>query len=147
VRRFLREWDRLMIYLLLATYGAYSTVYPIVSFERAAPHWAEILLGSEFAIAGVLLIIGMGRRRGYRLAGLGVVAVGLSTISLSVAIVGGTRVLGYAFLFGAFAMQSIFDIRREQATKRDAKRSNDDEVIRRELEELARTANNGGTER
>jgi hypothetical protein len=147
VKRILREWDRFAIYALLAAYGLYSTVYPIVSFETAAPHWAELLLGAEFSAAGLLLIAGMGRKPGYRMAGLVVVAIGLTTISLSVAIVGGTRVLGYAFLFGAFAMQSVFDIRREQATKRDAKRSRQNEEIRRELEQLAHTASNGGTER
>lgn len=111
------DWDRLLIYVLLMAFGAYSTVYPIVSLERSAPYWAEVTLGIEFFLAGCLLIAGMGRRRSFRMAGLLVVAIGLSTISVVVALSGGTRVLAYAFLFGAFAMQSVYDIRRERLEK------------------------------
>lgn len=108
------QWDKLGMYLLLMAYGGYSIFYPIVSVQRAAPNWAEILLGTEFLVAGLLLVIGMGSKKGYRMAGLFVVAIGLFTISGLLAIVGGTRVLAYAFLFGAFAMSSVYDIRRER---------------------------------
>lgn len=129
-----RDWDRLGIYLLLMAFGAYSTVYPIVSFERASPYWAQILLGMEFFTAGILLMVGFEGRRKFRFAGLLVVAIGLSTISLVVAIQGGTRVLAYAFLFGAFAMQSVSDIRRERRTQQDEKQQV--EALAEELVEL-----------
>jgi hypothetical protein len=129
-----RDWDRFGIYLLLMAFGAYSTVYPVVSFERAAPYWAEILLGVEFFMAGILLMIGFEGRRRFRFAGLLVVAVGLTTISLVIAIQGGTRVLAYAFLFGAFAMQSVSDIRRERRTQQEEKQQV--EALAEELVEL-----------
>lgn len=129
-----REWDRLGIYLLLMTFGAYSTVYPIVSFERAAPYWAEILLGIEFFIAGVMLMIGMTGKKKTRMLGLIVVAIGLGTISLVIGVVGGSRVLAYAFLFGAFAMQSVSDIRSERR-ERQAKKD-EVEALAEELVEL-----------
>jgi hypothetical protein len=117
MRGILREWDRLGIYLLLMAYGGYSIAYPIISFERAAPHWAELMLGVEFSLAGILLVAGL-KKPSARLVGLLVVAIGLTTISLSVLLVGGTRVLAYAFLFGAFAMQSVYDIRKERQKRR-----------------------------
>jgi len=131
----LRQWDRLGIYLLLMAFGAYSTVYPIVSLERSSPYWAELTLGIEFFVAGAFLIVGMGRREGYRMAGLFVVAIGLTTISLVVAVSGGTRVLAYAFLFGAFAMQSIHDIRMERRN-RQARKTEERELVH-ELVDLA----------
>lgn len=133
--RFKQDWDRLSIYVLLMAFGAYSTVYPIVSLERSAPYWAELTLGIEFFVAGVCLIIGMGRWPGFRMAGLLVVAVGLSTISLVVALSGGTRVLAYAFLFGAFAMQSVYDIRKERRDRQA--RKTEEEELARELALLA----------
>jgi hypothetical protein len=117
-----REWPRLGIYLLLMAFGAYSTIYPIVSFERAAPYWAEIMLGVEFFAAGGLLMLGMMGHKKLRLAGLLVVAVGLTTISLVIAFAGGTRVLAYAFLFGAFAMQSVSDILSERRERQEEKK-------------------------
>lgn len=138
----LKQWDRFGIYLLLMSYGAYSTVYPIVSFERAAPHWAEIMLGVEFFASGLLLMLGMSRSA-YRMAGLLVVCIGLTTISVSIAIVGGTRVLAYAFLFGAFAMQSIHDIRQE---RRDKKKKRDEELkLVAEIVQLVNGANEGAS--
>lgn len=130
-----REWDRFGIYLLLMAFGAYSTVYPIVSFERAAPYWAEMMLGIEFFIAAVLLMIGLTGRKKFRMAGLLVVAIGLTTISLVVGIQGGTRVLAYAFLFGAFAMQSVSDILTERR-KRQAEKQ-EELALAEELVELA----------
>jgi hypothetical protein len=130
-----REWDRFGIYLLLMAFGAYSTVYPIVSFERAAPYWAEIMLGIEFFIAAILLMIGLTGRKKVRMAGLLVVAIGLTTISLVVGIQGGTRVLAYAFLFGAFAMQSVSDILTERR-KRQAE-IQEELALAEELVELA----------
>lgn len=132
---FMKQWDKVSIYLLLMAFGAYSTGYPIISFERVAPHWAEIMLGVEFFVAGLFLLLGLGKRKGFRLAGLWVIAIGLSTISLSIGIVGGTRVLAYSFLFGAFAMQSVHDIRAE---KQDKKLRKEEAVqLTHELIELA----------
>lgn len=126
------EWDRLAIYALFMAFGVHSVTYPIVSFEKSAPHWAEIALGVEFFIAGVCLIVGVHpRRRGYRMAGLVVVALGLFTISLIIALSGGTRVLAYAFLFGAFAVDSIHDIRREKRKQQEAP-----DALRRELQDI-----------
>lgn len=130
-----KDWDRLLIYVLLMAFGAYSTVYPIVSLERSAPYWAEVTLGVEFFIAGVCLIIGMGQWSGFRMAGLLVVAVGLSTISAVVALSGGTRVLAYAFLFGAFAMQSVHDIRQERSLRQAKK--DEEKALTEELMSLA----------
>lgn len=122
------QWDKLGMYLLLMAYGGYSIFYPIVSVERAAPNWAEILLGTEFLVAGVLLVVGMGTKKGYRMAGLLVVCIGLFTISGLLAIVGGTRVLAYAFLFGAFAMSSVYDIRKERRENQQG-RSDADRLV------------------
>lgn len=131
MKGFREHWDRLVVYLLLVLYGGYSIGYPIVSLQRAAPHWAEIMLGAEFVIAGILLALGLSpRRRGYRMLGLVVIALGLLTISLVIALSGGMRVLAYAFLFGAFAMDSIHDIRREK------RKQEDPEHLRRQLVEL-----------
>lgn len=127
-----REWDRLGIYLLLMAFGAYSLVYPIISLERSAPSWATLLLGAEFFVAGALLMMGLFNHRRARMAGLLVVAVGLTTISLVVAFAGGTRVLAYAFLFGAFAMQSVSDILKERRARQEE---------RKLAEELADLAN------
>jgi CHASE2 domain-containing sensor protein len=121
-------------------YGGYSIVYPIVSFERAAPNWAEWMLGIEFFIAGILLISGL-RKPKHRMLGLLVVCIGLSTISLSVAIVGGTRVLAYAFLFGAFAMQSVYDIREERRLHKSRKEQT--EQLTAELIRLANDTRQG----
>jgi hypothetical protein len=130
----LRQWDRLGIYLLLMAFGAYSTIYPIVSLKASAPYWASITLGSEFFLAGVLLILGMFTRPGFRMAGLLVVCIGLSTISLVIATYGGTRVLAYAFLFGAFAMQSVHDIRQDRRI-RQARKDQENHLVE-ELNQL-----------
>lgn len=146
VRRYLKEWDRVAIYVLLVAFGLYSTVYPIVSLQKAAPHWAEITLGVEFVAAGILLLAGMNGKRKYRYAGLVVVAIGLFTISGIVAIVGGTRVLSYAFLFGAFGMQSVYDIRQTRSraeAERNRAEHEDMESLRRELNELTRATRLG----
>jgi hypothetical protein len=127
------EWSKVVTYLLIISFGLYSTIYPIVSLERSAPTWAELLLGAEFVVAGTLLLAGMGRKRGYRLAGLVVVALGLFTISFVIAVAGGARVLAYAFLFGAFAMDSVHDLRIERRGKREGE---DPEELRRLLLEL-----------
>jgi len=62
----------------------------------------------------------------------------LTTISLSVLLVGGTRVLAYAFLFGAFAMQSVYDIRKERQKRRAEKLQS--EQLAEELRQLAHEA-------
>lgn len=129
-----RDWDRLGIYLLLMAFGAHSTIYPVISLERSSPSWAQILLGVEFFVAGILLMIGFNTRHRFRFAGLLVVAIGLSTISLVIALQGGTRVLAYAFLFGAFAMQSVSDIRRERRTRQEEKQQV--EALAEEIVEL-----------
>lgn len=128
---FWRDWTRTAAYGLITAFGAYSVVEPIVSVERASPTWATTLLGAEFAVSGVLLLLGMGKRRGYRLAGLMVVSLGLFTISIVVALVGGLRVLAYAFLFAAFAMDSVHDIRVERRLSQEGP-----EQLRRLLTEL-----------
>lgn len=121
----LKQWDRATTYVLLMAFGAYSTVYPIVSFERVAPHWAELLLGGEFFTAGLLLLIAINDHKAYRMAGLLVISAGLLTISGAIALVGNPRALGYAFLFGAFAMSSVHDIRVE---RRKHKQDKEDEL-------------------
>lgn len=141
--RYKDEWSRVVVYLLIITFGLYSTVYPIISVDRSSPEWATILLGVEFATAGFLLLAGVGRHKGYRMAGLVVVAVGLFTISAVIAVAGGTRVLAYAFLFGAFAMDAVHEIRQERIRKREG---GDPEELRRLLREL-RAAQLGRTER
>lgn len=127
-----RDWSRIVVYALIIAFGAYSTVYPIVSVERSSPLWSQVTLGSEFVLAGVFLILGMGKRRGFRMAGLVVVCLGLFTISIVIGLVGGTRVLSYAFLFAAFAMDSVHDIRLERRHKREG----DPEELRLLLREL-----------
>lgn len=139
MKNVLKQWDRFGIYVLLMMFGGYSTVYPIVSLEQSSPYWASILLGLEFFCAGILLILGMFKGSGYRMAGLVVVCIGLSTISLVIAAYGGLRVLAYAFLFGAFAMQSVHDIRKE---KRDRQERRDGE--RQLVEELTRLVDENG---
>jgi hypothetical protein len=143
LRKHFEEWDRALIYVLLMMFGLYSTIYPIVSFEKAAPHWAEITLGAEFVAAGILLLAGMAGKRRYRYAGLIVVAIGLFTISGIIAAVGGSKVLSYAFLFGAFGMQSVYDLRRERIRASREKDHQNNEEIRRELVELARATRPG----
>lgn len=137
----LRQWDRLGIYLLLMSFGAYSIFYPIVSLERSAPYWASLVLGVEFFLAGALLILGMASKPGYRMAGLFVVAIGLATISLVIASFGGLRVLAYAFLFGAFAMQAVHDIRRERRTR--ATNQQNTTELEHELVELVKDMRQG----
>jgi hypothetical protein len=131
-KRCLGDWSKVATYLLIITFGLYSTIYPIISLERSAPYWAEVLLGVEFVVAGTLLLVGMGKRKGYRLAGLVVVALGLFTISSVIAVAGGARVLSYAFLFGAFAMDSVHDIRLER--RRKGEEENPEELRRLLLE-------------
>jgi len=140
--RFAENWSKVITYLLIIAFGLYSTIYPIVSLERSAPQWAELLLGAEFVVAGVLLLAGMGKRKGFRIAGLVVVALGLFTISSVIAVAGGARVLSYAFLFGAFAMDSVHDLRVERRRKRERE---DPEELRRLLLELraAQSERNG----
>jgi CHASE2 domain-containing sensor protein len=114
-----RDWTKTITYVFIIAFGAYSVLEPIVSVERAAPAWATTLLGLEFALSGILLLLGMGQRRTLRLIGLMVVSLGLFTISIVIALQGGTRVLAYAFLFAAFAMDSVHDIRVEKRAHRE----------------------------
>lgn len=116
---FKHEWSRLLTYALVILFGTYSIIEPIVSVDRTAPTWATTLLGAEFAVAGVLLMLGMGKRQGLRMIGLVVVSVGLFTISAIIAFAGGVRVLSYAFLFAAFAMDSVNSIVMERRAKRN----------------------------
>jgi hypothetical protein len=56
-----------------------------------------------------------------------------------IAAVGGFRVLSYAFLFGAFAMQSLYGIRRERKRRIETE-------IRRQLEQIVASAKPGETQ-
>lgn len=136
---FLRHhWDRLGIYFLLMAFGSYSTIYPLISLKASSPYWSSIVLGVEFFVSGLFLILGI-TRPGFRMAGLLVVCIGLSTISLVVATYGGARVLAYAFLFGAFAMQSVSDIREERRVQQARKKEE-----RQLVEELAQLVKENG---
>jgi CHASE2 domain-containing sensor protein len=134
MKKILGCWDRLGIYLLLMAYGAYSTIYPLVSLRQTSPYWAVFMLGVEFFAAGLFLILGLVYRPGFRMLGLLVVALGLTTISLAIAAYGGAPRLAYAFLFGAFAMQAISDI-REEKRKRKA-RKEEEQLLTDELVQL-----------
>lgn len=142
MKKILGCWDRLGIYLLLMAYGAYSTVYPLVSIRESSPYWASLMLGLEFFAAGLFLILGLTYKPGFRMAGLLVVATGLSTISLAIAAYGGTSRLAYAFLFGAFAMQAVSDIRDEKRMRKARK-----EEERHLTDELLQLVTDNGLER
>lgn len=119
-----RDWDRIITYMLFVAYGIYSLAFPLISVERASPAWIEGLLGLEFIFAGASMLYGLLKDQWmvWKM-GMTVAFIGLSTITLVIGFVGGARVLAYAFLFGAFAMQSLYGIRRER------KRRNEQEVI------------------
>jgi uncharacterized membrane protein len=125
-----REWDRLLTYVLFICYGVYSIFYPIISLGRSVENWIEVLLGLEFVFAGVSMVYGLLRQKWtYWTMGMSVASIGLFTISSVVAVVGGGRVLAYAFLFGAFAMQSLYSIRRQRTRRHE-------EEIRYQLEAI-----------
>lgn len=134
MKKILKQWDRLGTYLMLMLFGAYSTIYPIISLQQSAPYWASIVLGVEFFSAGLCLMAGMFDKPKLRMAGLLVVCVGLTTISLTIATYGGLRVLAYAFMFGAFAMQSVHDIRHERLERK--RRKDEEEKLVLELQAL-----------
>jgi hypothetical protein len=134
-----RNWDRVISYVLFIAYGAYSIFYPLVSVARASEHWAEILLGVDFIFAGAAMLYGLYYDR-YSVwkMGMTVAFIGAMTVTLLIAFVGGAEVLAYAFLFGAFAMQSLYGIRRERNRRIEWR-------IRRELETLVASARPGET--
>lgn len=108
-----KEWDRLATYVLFIAYGLYSVFYPIISVERVVDSWIEMLLAGEFMFAGSIMIYGLVTDRyPYWRIGMVVATIGLLTISLTIASVGGARVLAYAFLFGSFAAQCVYKIGR-----------------------------------
>lgn len=125
-----RDWDRVLTYLFFIGYGAWSVFYPIVSVERASAHWVEVLLGVEFVFAGMCMLLGL-HKNNYTVwrMGMTVAFIGLTTISGLIAAVGGFAVFAYAFLFAAFAMQSLYGIRRE-------KKRREQEEIRQHLEAI-----------
>ena len=134
VRTVTRDWDRVLTYIFFILYGAYSIFFPIVSVEKVSAHWIEVLLGAEFIFAGASMLYGLFKDhfKVWRM-GMTVAFIGLSTITLLVAIVGGWRVLSYAFLFGAFACQSLYGIRRERRRRSEME-------IRRQLEAIIASA-------
>lgn len=134
VRTATQDWDRVLTYLFFVLYGAYSIFYPIVSVERVSAHWVEVLLGLEFVFAGFSMLYGLFKDR-YKVwrMGMTIAFIGLATISLLIAAVGGWRVLSYAFLFGAFAAQSLYGIRRERRRRTELE-------IRRQLELIIESA-------
>lgn len=110
-------------------FGAWSLFYPIISLANVAPHWVEVLLSVEFILSGMSLISSLvTSNRQLRTLGLLVAFIGLTTISLVIAFSGGSRVLAYSILYGAFAMQCVMDLRRNKA--------NGD--LRKQVEELLR---------
>jgi hypothetical protein len=124
------DWDRLVTYVFFMGYGFYSIFFPIISVERSVTHWVEVLLGVEFIFAGGTMIYGLCRGKlTVWTMGMSVAFIGLSTITLVVAITGGFRVFAYALLFGAFAAQSLYGIRRERARRTEKE-------IRRQLEAI-----------
>jgi len=124
------DWDRLVTYILFVAYGFYSIVFPIVSVERSVAHWVEILLGIEFIFAGASMIYGLAKEHLLVWTmGMSVAGIGLTTITAVVAITGGFKVLAYAFLFGAFAAQCLYGIRRERNRRNESE-------IRRQLEAI-----------
>jgi len=139
VRTVARDWDRVLTYLFFVFYGGYSIFFPIVSVDRVSDHWLEILLGLEFVYAGLSMLYGLFRNH-YPIwrMGMTVAFIGLATISLLIAVVGGPSVYAYAFLFGAFACQSMYGIRRE-------KRRRLEEEVRRQLEDIVASARPGRT--
>lgn len=135
-----RDWDRVLTYIFFVLYGAYSIFFPLVSVDKVSDHWVEVLLGVEFMYAGFSMLYGLFRDR-YKIwrMGMTVAFIGLATITLVIAAVGGFRVLSYAFLFGAFAMQSLYGIRRERKRRIETE-------IRRQLEQIVASAKPGETQ-
>lgn len=133
------DWDRLASYLLFVAYGIWSLFFPIVSVERSVEHWLEILLGLEFVYAGLSMMYGLWKNHFMVWAmGMSVAFIGLATITMLVAASGGLRVLAYAFLFGAFATQSLYSIRRERSRRSETE-------IRRRLEDILASVKPEGT--
>lgn len=125
-----RDWDRVITYVLFMGYGGFSIFYPIISVERTVTQWVEVLLGVEFVFAGMALLYGLYKDKlTVWTMGMTVAFIGLFTISAVVAITGGFRVFAYSMLFGAFAAQSLYSIRRERSRRAEQK-------IRRQLEAI-----------
>ena len=137
MKMFFRQWDRVLTYVFFVFYGAYSIAYPIISVGRVSSHWMEILLGVEFIFAGLAMLYGLyiDHYTVWRM-GMSVAFIGLATIALLVALVGGAPVFSYAALFGAFAMQSLYGIRRERKRRTEAE-------IRQQLEAIVASARPG----
>jgi hypothetical protein len=108
-----KEWDRLIVHLMLISFGVYSIVNPLLSVRRAVPPWTELMFDIEFILAGGLLIFGTLRHRKiWRRLGYSICVIGLSTIALLLFLAGGFRVGAYCILMSAFAMQLIVNARR-----------------------------------
>lgn len=134
-----RNWDRVLTYIFFVLYGTYSIFFPLVSVDKVSEHWVEILLGANFVFAGMSMLYGFLRDR-YVVwkMGMTVAFIGLSTITLLVGIVGGASALGAAFLFGAFATQCLYGIRRERVRRTERE-------IRHQLELIIQSARPGGS--
>lgn len=130
MKTILRDWDRFLTYLFFILYGAYSVFFPLVSVDKVSEHWLEIILGTNFVFAGVSMFVGL-LRHNYLVWKMGVTIafIGLFTIALLVGIVGGPPALGAAFLFGAFATDCLYGVRRERNRR-------EQEEIRRHLEAI-----------
>lgn len=108
-----REWDRLLVHLLLFCFGVYSVASPILSVRRSVPPWTELMFNVEFMIAGAVLFLGtLLRRSQWRRLGYGVAFIGLTTVALLIFLAGGARVGAYSLLILAFAVEFIVGLRR-----------------------------------
>lgn len=129
-----REWDRILVYILFILFGVHTLLYPILSVRNNVIRPLETLLSIEFMISGISLLVGLCTgRRWMRSMGLTVAFIGLATISGVIGFAGGWRTLAYAMLIGAFATECIIDLRR-------SKRRISREKFRDELQEIAQEA-------
>lgn len=126
-------------YVMILVFGVYTTVFPLVAVRQNTFPWAATLLGAEFTIAATLLIFGSARRPIIRIAGLVVVCIGLATISLIILTRGEPESLGSAFLFGAFALEAVHDIKEEREYRK--RLSQEENKLLRDLNELLREGN------
>jgi len=111
-----KEWDQLSVYFLMAVFGIYSTINPILSVSRSVPAWVEILFGAEFLAGGVLLFIGTftGSVRVKKIGNI-ILFLGLLVISALIILASQAnawRSIAYALLILGFAMQFIVGFRR-----------------------------------
>jgi hypothetical protein len=146
VRSGVKDWDRVLTYIFFIGYGFYSIFYPLVSVAKVSEHWTEILLGVEFIFAGAAMLYGLFKDHytTWRM-GMSVAFIGLTTITILVSVVGGPQSYAYAFLFGAFAMQSLYGIRREHRRRTEQEKLRLERDIRLQLEALVASTRPGET--